>query len=123
MKKITKKISLIFISLVFMFLAGCATTVIPELFQPYQVGYPPAGTYQVIGRVGITVDVKQSAQITKGVYELLLDKAKSLGGDDIINIYVDHNNFYQDSLFGTSLTKVEVNASGLAIKYTNKVKN
>lgn len=117
-----KKISLFFIALAFTFISGCATTVIPELFQPNQVGYPPAGTYQVIGRVGITVDVKQSSQINKGIYEMLLDKSKALGGDDIINIYVDHNNHYQDSLFGTSLSKVEVNASGLAIKYTNKVK-
>lgn len=117
-----KKLTTLLIGLSFAFISGCATTVIPELFQPNQVGYPPAGTYQVVGRIGITVDVKQSSQLSKGIYELLLDKAKSMGGDDIINIYVDHNNHYQDSLFGTSLTKVEVNASGLAIKYTNKVR-
>lgn len=85
---------------------GCSTSmVIPVPTVTQQFNQLDSSSFKALGRVSVAVPVENYDKL--GVYEALLKAAKKIGGNDIINIYIDE-------VHGNSN---EYHASALAIKH------
>jgi hypothetical protein len=109
---------LLFISILLVFTTSCSTTE-TTVIQPYaaSVSFPSEDNYEILGRVNY------SPSYGTGGYIEFLEYAKTVypSTDDIVNIIVDSEDTYEDSvgMYGssTSLIKSMYTMSGIAIKY------
>lgn len=84
--------------------AGCSTSMVAPLPAP-QSYMLDSNSYKALGRVSVVVQFENYDNM--GVYEALVKAAKKVGGNDVINIYID-------TVEGSSKA---YHASGLAIKH------
>lgn len=132
-----KKFYVLIIGLCLIIFAGCFPAIInapvggvsPSLLMT-DVTYPSKWTseglrhsirgsyqYKIIGPISVTVESSNVLGLVaqgNGGYKKLLDKAKNMGADNIINVVVDTK--YSYFIFGL-FQKVTTNLYGMAVKY------
>lgn len=102
------------LAVVMLAVGSCTTTVTRPL--PDYSGFPPAGTFNVLGRVTISYNkAGQRGKDKNGLYMSLLKAAKEKyrSADDVVHILIDSN--LSESTFGGSSGAYV--ATGIAISY------
>lgn len=109
---------LLFLTILLVFTTSCSTTE-TTVIQPYaaSVSFPAEGSYQILGRVTYV-----PSHGSGGYLDFLeFAKTKFPSTDDVVNIIVDSEDTYVNSvgMYGAtnSLTKSVYTMSGIAITY------